>query len=119
MPPSSKLTGVRLAAAAWPIARPVADSPVNVIRSTPRCSVSAEPAESGPKPCTTLSTPGGSPASVASRASRVADSGVSSAGLSTTVLPQASAGAIFHDSSISGKFQGEIAATTPAGWNRE
>ena len=47
------------------------------------------------------------------------DVGVSSAGLSTTVLPHASAGAIFQDSSISGKFHGEIAATTPAGWNSE
>ena len=47
----------------------------------------------------------------------VADTGVSSAGLSTTVLPQASAGATFHDSSISGKFHGAIAATTPAGEN--
>ena len=56
---------------------------------------------------------------MASRASSVADFGVSSAGLSTTVLPHASAGAIFQDSSISGKFHGEIAATTPAGWNSE
>ena len=47
----------------------------------------------------------------------VADAGVSSAGLSTTVLPQASAGATFHDSSMSGKFHGAIAATTPAGSN--
>ena len=92
---------------------------MKVIRSTPRCWVSAEPAESGPKPCTTLRTPGGSPASMASRASSVADFGVSSAGLSTTVLPQASAGATFQDSSISGKFHGEIAATTPAGWKSE
>ena len=48
----------------------------------------------------------------------VADAGVSSAGLSTTVLPQARAGATFQDSSISGKFHGAIAATTPAGSNR-
>jgi hypothetical protein len=47
-----------------------------------------------------------------------AEAGVSSAGLSTTVLPQASAGATFQDSSISGKFQGATAATTPAGSNR-
>ena len=35
------------------------------------------------------------------------------AGLSTTVLPIASAGATFHVSSIKGKFQGTIAPTTP------
>ena len=55
------------------------------------------------------------PASSASRARIVADAGVSSAGLSTTVLPHASAGATFQDSSISGKFHGATAATTPAG----
>ncbi len=33
----------------------------------------------------------------------------------TTVLPASSAGAIFHTASISGKFQGVIAATTPSG----
>lgn len=37
-------------------------------------------------------------------AGSAADAGVSSAGLSTTVLPHASAGATFHDSSMSGKF---------------
>ena len=42
------------------------------------------------------------PASTASDASRMAVSGVSSAGFSTTVLPAASAGASFHDSSSSG-----------------
>ena len=35
-----------------------------------------------------------------------ADSGVVSAGLMTTVLPAASAGAIFHASMSSGKFHG-------------
>jgi len=48
LPPSSKLTGTRLAEAARAMARPVADSPVKVIRSTPGCSVSAAPAEPGP-----------------------------------------------------------------------
>ncbi len=49
----------------------------------------------------------------------VADTGVSSAGLSTTVFPHASAGATFHVAIMSGKFQGEIATTTPAGSSRE
>ena len=43
------------------------------------------------------------------------DAGTSSAGLKTTQLPQASAGAIFHAGIASGKFQGVIAATTPIG----
>ena len=42
-------------------------------------------------------------------------SGVVSAGLSTTVLPQASAGAIFHASISSGKFHGMIWPATPTG----
>ena len=45
-----------------------------------------------PGPATTLSTPSGSPASSAIRSSSSAVSGVSSAGLRTTVLPAASAG---------------------------
>ena len=45
-------------------------------------------------------------------------SGVVSAGLSTTVLPQASAGAIFQASISSGKFQGMIWPATPSGRGR-
>jgi hypothetical protein len=48
LPPSSRLTGVRLPAAAAVIVRPVPDSPVTVIRSTRGSAVSAAPAESGP-----------------------------------------------------------------------
>jgi hypothetical protein len=40
-------------------------------------------------------------------------SGVVSAGFSTTVLPQASAGAIFHAAMSSGKFHGMICPATP------
>ena len=43
------------------------------------------------------------------------DSGVSSAGFITTVLPAASAGPIFQLVNISGKFQGTIWPTTPSG----
>ena len=55
------------------------------------------------------------PASSAIRSNSSAVSGVSSAGFSTTVLPAASAGAIFHDAIVSGKFQGTIRPTTPSG----
>ena len=41
-----------------------------------------------------------------------------SAGLTTTVLPIASAGATFHPAMIIGKFQGTIATHTPSGWRK-
>ena len=41
--------------------------------------------------------------------------GVVSAGFSTTVLPVASAGAIFHAAISSGKFHGIICPATPSG----
>jgi hypothetical protein len=43
------------------------------------------------------------------------ESGVSSAGLTTTELPAASAGAMFHEAMGSGKFHGAMMATTPKG----
>ena len=46
---------------------------------------------------------------------QVAVSGDHSAGLSTTVLPAASAGAIRHVDNISGAFQGMISPATPIG----
>ena len=55
------------------------------------------------------------PASSTSSASRSAESGVSSAGFSTTVLPQASAGPSFQLAMLSGKFHGTISPTTPSG----
>ena len=67
------------------------------------------------EPWTTLTTPGGRPASASSSTKRSASSGVSSAGFSTTVLPHTSAGASFQDGIAIGKFQGVIAPTTPDG----
>ena len=63
----------------------------------------------------TLSTPSGRPASVRISDSAIALSGVSSAGLSTTVQPVSSAGASFAAVSEKGTFQGTIAPTTPTG----
>ena len=68
-----------------------------------------------PSPVTMLTTPGGSSAWRQMSANSSAVSGVVSAGLSTTVLPAASAGAIFHASISSGKFQGMICPATPIG----
>ncbi len=53
-PPSSKEIGFTVGATAFMIAAPVAVSPVNVIPFTSGCVVMNSPAESGPKPCTTL-----------------------------------------------------------------
>ena len=62
-----------------------------------------------------LSTPFGKPICAASSPSIVAVCGVISDGLATTVLPAASAGAIFQVNRYSGRFHGEIVPTTPSG----
>ncbi len=96
------------------ISRPVVVSPVKEMRSTPRCLTSASPASS-PVPLTRLNTPSGRPASAKMPAHSEAESGVSSAGLSTTVQPAASAGASFQDSSMNGVFHGVMSPATPTG----
>ena len=62
-----------------------------------------------------FNTPAGMPARIASSAAASAVSGVSSAGLITTVQPAASAGATLRVIMASGKFHGVIAAHTPIG----
>ncbi len=66
LPPSSSVTGTTLAAAAAWISRPTASEPVKERWSMPGCAASAAPASS-PRPGTTLSAPGGRPASTARR----------------------------------------------------
>src|SRR5262245_34290044 len=68
-----------------------------------------------PRPGITLRTPAGNPHSFAYSANFRSDSEVFEAGLTMTVLPHARAGAIFHTASMSGKFHGTIAPTTPIG----
>ena len=92
---------------------PTSVEPVKAILSTPGCATSAAPVP--PSPVMMLTTPGGRSASAQISASSSAVSGVVSAGLSTTVLPHASAGAIFQAAISSGKFQGMIEPTTPTG----
>ncbi|MNE39005.1 hypothetical protein D3C80_1329290 [compost metagenome] len=87
--------------------------PVNTRQSTSGCRPRARPAVS-PRPGTTFSTPSGTPASSASSARRNAENGDCSAGLSTTLLPAASAGASFQAAMSSGKFHGTTAAITPS-----
>src|SRR5665647_2931734 len=64
----------------------------------------------------TLSTPAGIPARMASSATARALKGVSSAGLITTGQPAASAGATLRVIIAMGKFHGVMAAQTPMGW---
>ena len=114
LPPSSSETGIILSAAWCAIARPVVVPPVNDTRLTSGCLTSTSPTTE-PLPGTTLTMPLGTPHCSQMRASSSAASGVISAGLTTTALPAASAGAIFCASLAIGEFQGVIAAMTPIG----
>ena len=69
----------------------------------------------GPGPVTRLNTPGGRSASAMHRASATAHSAVDGAGVHTTALPQASAGAISSAGIVYGQFHGLITPTTPRG----
>src|SRR5215212_2068186 len=114
LPPSSRETFFSVFVARAMIDFPTSVEPVKAIASTPGWSTSALPTTL-PFPGTTLSTPAGRPHSLAYSANLRRDSDVFEAGLMTTVLPQARAGAIFQTASISGKFHGVIAPTTPTG----
>ena len=71
---------------------------------------------SEPVPCRTLRTPLGRPASMHSDEKYPAVHGVTSEGFAITVLPIASAGAIFQVNKYNGRFQGEIHPTKPKGF---
>src|SRR5208283_3939962 len=94
--------------------RPVDVDPVKLITGTSACFVSGAPAP-GPSPLTRFTTPAGKPASVSTSTKWQEESGVSSAGFSTTVFPQTSAGIVFHDGMAMGKFHGVISPQTPIG----
>src|SRR6267142_5037808 len=109
LPPISSCTffiGVAAVAAAATF-RPVATEPVNDTAATPGCLSRASPI-SLPRPMTRLKTPGGSPDFEMIPARACAEPGTRSAGLNTTQLPYASAGAIFQAGIATGKFQGVI-----------
>ncbi len=114
LPPSSSVTRLIVPAAPRITCWPTSVEPVKPIFATSGCSISRCPTTE-PLPATMLTTPSGNPASSASSPSRSVESGVSSAGFSTTVLPHASAGPSFHEAMLSGKFQGVISPTTPSG----
>src|SRR5574343_619169 len=68
-------------------------------------------------PLTTFSTPGGKPASSANWAMYKALDGSRSDGLSTKVLPQATAMGHIHKGTMAGKLNGVMPAVTPRAWN--
>ena len=88
--------------------------PTNDTASTSgdRSSVSTASAS----PCSTVSTPSGTPARCTRSASSSDGDGSFSDGLSTKALPQAMALASIHSGTMTGKLNGVMPATTPAGW---
>src|SRR5574343_2031382 len=112
LPPSSIENFFRPAALTMRL--PVAVEPVKEMERTSGCETNGSPALS-PKPCTTLNTPGGMPASSASSPRRLAVSGDSSDIFITAVLPKARQGAVFHVAVMNGTFHGETRAQTPTG----
>ncbi len=103
-----------MSAAARAITFAVGTDPVKQMRDTSGLAVSGAPA-SVPKPCTTLKTPAGRPASCARSAKYEAVRGAHSGGLRTTVSPDASAGPMRQVASIRGAFQGVMITATPEG----
>ena len=93
---------------------PTSVDPVKTTLCTSGCETNRCPTTE-PDPTITWNSPSGRPASSASSPSRTAVSGVSSAGLSTTAFPAASAGAKPHAAMVMGKFHGTMIPTTPYG----
>src|SRR5215831_12374004 len=93
---------------------PVEIEPVKLIAATDGSFTIVSPT-TDPRPMARLNTPGGTPARTIMSASAQAEPGTKSAGLNTTVLPYASAGAIFQAGIAIGKFHGVMKPTTPTG----
>src|SRR6476620_7391036 len=87
--------------------------PTKLTAATSGCSNSASTASLSP--WTTLKHPSGSPACLSSSAISIDADGSFSLGLSTNVLPHASAVENIHIGTIAGKLNGVIPATTPSG----
>src|SRR4029453_17088218 len=92
--------------------------PVKDTMATSLWLMSGDPTEE-PLPVTMLTTPLGSPAASSASIRLTTESGVSVAGLTTTVLPRISAGIIFHEGIAIGKFQGVIRPAMPIGWRTD
>ncbi len=114
LPPSSRVRRFTWAAQPAMIRWPTSVEPVKTTLPTSGWSTGRWPA-TAPSPGTTWNTSSGSPATSARAARRRAVRGVRLAGLSTTVLPAARAGAKPQPAIGMGKFQGTITPTTPMG----
>ena len=114
LPPSSRVTRLICWAQPAMTERPTSVEPVKHTLRTSGWATKRSPITL-PLPGRICSTPSGSPASRASSPMRSALSGVSSAGLTTTVLPAASAGAKPQPAMAMGKFHGTMTPTTPSG----
>nr|CRL82565.1 hypothetical protein CPGR_05787 [Mycolicibacter nonchromogenicus] len=115
LPPSSMLALTIRSAACLSSTRP---TPVDPVKDTLRTRSSLNQFSTTPAASvvgTRLTTPSGTPAAERIPAIANAVSGVSAAGLSTTVHPAASAGAIFLVAIAAGKFHGVTSAATPTG----
>ena len=110
-PPSSSDNFLPLPAVARRIILPTSVEPVNAILAISGCLTIASPVR--PSPVTKFKTPLGKPTDWQICTNNNAVSDVNSAGFSTTVLPIARAGAIFHANINSGKFHGIICPITP------
>lgn len=114
LPPSSAVNRARLAPTRLPMARPAAVPPVMSVLRTSGCETSAAPV-SVPRPGSTEKTPSGTPACCSRRPSSSVVRGVSSLGLTMTLLPAARAGAIFLTAISSGWLNEVSCTTTPSG----
>ena len=112
LPPSSSITCL-------PAARRATDAPVAVDPTNPTPSTSGWPATSSPTsapgPVTRFSAPGGKSASAMHSISATEITLVEDAGVHTTVLPAARAGAISSAAIVRGQFQGVMIPYTPRG----
>ena len=115
LPPSSSSVRFIVRAAFSAMVTPTWVEPVKLTQSTSSASTSAAEA-AGPLPLTRLTTPGGKPTSLRMRTSSTMARGSCGAGLTTTVLPAASAGATLPAMLTMGKLYEVMQATTPTGW---
>ena len=114
LPPSSRVTRFTCSAQPAMMRLPTSVEPVKQIFPTFSWVTKRHPMTL-PRPGSTWKTSSGIPASWQSSAMRMAVSGVSSAGFSTTAFPAARAGANPHEAIGMGKFQGTMIPTTPIG----
>ena len=98
------------------ISSPTWLEPVKAMVCTRGSRTSAAP--TSPSPGRRASASGGTPASRSARTSMKAHPGACSAGFSTTALPVASPAATMPQGMATGKFHGEMTATTPRGRQR-